>query len=135
MRQRETADRLSAQPGTRAFGAISVSLGAAYRVAGLHKVPASCFHPPPDIESALLQLDRRPDARTLAKRTRSLIRQIFQKRRKQIGSLAKILHYPEMHAWVAQLADLGTPSTARPEVIPVEQWCLLDDLIRDAESE
>src|SRR5476651_2242955 len=45
MLQQEAAQRYSAVPGTKAFGAISVFLQAAYDIAPGHKVAAACFFP------------------------------------------------------------------------------------------
>jgi 16S rRNA (adenine1518-N6/adenine1519-N6)-dimethyltransferase len=131
MLQRETAERLRAPVGTKQFGALSVSLRAAYRVAGFHPVPGSCFAPEPEVESALLHLELLPEPASLAKRTRSLLRQIFQKRRKQIGSIAKTLKaHPEMREWLSILEKRGVPPTMRPEAIAIPHWLELDRLCR-----
>ena len=59
MVQREVADRLAAGPGHDAYGAVSVKVAywATASVAGL--VPASVFVPVPNVESALVRVDRR----------------------------------------------------------------------------
>ena len=59
MLQREAADRYSAAPGTRSFGAISIFLQAAYDIAPGHRVGSACFHPRPDVDSTLLHLVRK----------------------------------------------------------------------------
>ena len=51
MLQQEAAQRYVAQPGTKAFGAISIFLQSAYTVAPGHKVEPSWFFPRPDIVS------------------------------------------------------------------------------------
>ena len=45
MLQQEAAQRYTAAPGTKAFGAISIFLQAAYAVAPGHRVAAACFFP------------------------------------------------------------------------------------------
>ena len=59
MVQREVAERLAAGPGDDAYGAVSVKVAywATASVAGL--VPATVFVPSPNVESALVRIDRR----------------------------------------------------------------------------
>ena len=63
MVQREVAERLAAGPGDDAYGAVSVKVAywATASVAGL--VPASVFVPVPNVESALVRIERRDGAR------------------------------------------------------------------------
>src|ERR1022692_1205200 len=65
MLQREAADRYTASPGTRNFGAISIFLQAAYDTAPGHRVSASCFYPRPDVGSTLLHIVRKADPHLL----------------------------------------------------------------------
>src|SRR5207237_4941627 len=59
MLQQEAAQRYTATPGSKSFGAISIFLQSAFELAPGHKVAAACFYPRPDIESHLLNLRRR----------------------------------------------------------------------------
>jgi len=54
--QREVAERITARPGTRTYGMLSVAVQfyAAPRI--LERIPAGAFLPPPEVESALLEL-------------------------------------------------------------------------------
>ena len=54
MLQKELADRLTAAPGSRAYGRLSVALGLWCRVEKVLAVPASAFHPRPRVASAVL---------------------------------------------------------------------------------
>lgn len=122
MLQQEAAQRYVAEPGTKAFGAISVFLQSAYAVAPGHKVEASCFHPRPDIDSYLLHLVRRPEPFVFAPTVKAVIRSCFQQRRKQIAGLLR-QRLPDHGAeWLAALAQSGLPPTTRPEAIPTELW-------------
>lgn len=123
MLQREAADRYTARPGTKAFGAISIFLQAAFAVAPGHRVPAACFYPRPDVESRLLHLDRTPAPFRFTPPARALIRACFQQRRKQIAALLRDrLPPPAAAAWLARLAAAGLGPQARPEQIPVALW-------------
>ena len=132
MLQREAAQRYSARPGSKAFGAISVFLQAAYALAASHRVPASCFHPRPDVESLLLDFRRLPSPRLFPQRSRETIRTIFRQRRKQIGSLARNACPGPAAAWMEQLAAAGHSPQTRPESIPVEMWVQLASLLEYA---
>jgi 16S rRNA (adenine1518-N6/adenine1519-N6)-dimethyltransferase len=126
MLQLEAAQRYVAQPGSKSFGAISIALQAAYDVAPGHKVGSGCFYPPPDIESYLLHLARKPAPFLFAPATKAVIRACFQQRRKQIGGLLRgKVSDAAAAAWCAQLTAAGLGPAARPEQIPVALWQLL----------
>lgn len=58
MVQKEVADRIAAQPGTKSYGAYTVKLGLYAQVTGRFAVGAGNFFPPPRVESAVVRLDR-----------------------------------------------------------------------------
>jgi 16S rRNA (adenine1518-N6/adenine1519-N6)-dimethyltransferase len=127
MMQKEAADRITAKPGTKAFGAISVFIGAAYERAGVHHVSRSCFYPVPGVDSLLLHLKLKPNPILLARNTRDQIRQLFTQRRKQIGSL--LAKHPVLQPWLDKLNDFGCSRTDRAESIPLEAWLAMDALL------
>jgi 16S rRNA (adenine1518-N6/adenine1519-N6)-dimethyltransferase len=122
MLQQEAAQRYTARPGSKSFGAISVFLQAAYDVAPGHKVAAACFHPRPEVESHLLHLVRRPDPFVFPAPMKALIRGCFQQRRKQIGALLRARLPATNAGWRELLATHGLSEQSRPEVIPVNWW-------------
>ena len=122
MLQQEAAQRYTAAPGSKTFGAISIFLQAAYAVAPGHKVDASCFYPQPDIESYLLHLTRQPAPFVFPAATKAVIRACFQQRRKQIGGLLRGKLSDGGAAWLARLTAAGLGPQARPEQIPVALW-------------
>ena len=62
--QREVADRLVAQPGTKAYGALSVNVQLVAQVEVVGQVSAGSFFPRPTVESSIVRL--RPRAVDLA---------------------------------------------------------------------
>ncbi len=122
MLQQEAAQRYTAKPGSKTFGAISIFLQSAYDVAPGHKVEPSCFFPRPDIDSYLLHLVRKPEPYIFSAETKALIRACFQQRRKQIGGLLRDRLPDHGAAWLAHLADAGLSPQTRPEAIPTEHW-------------
>jgi 16S rRNA (adenine1518-N6/adenine1519-N6)-dimethyltransferase len=125
MIQQEAAQRYTAQPGSKAFGAISVFLQAAYSAGPGHKVAAACFHPRPEVESCLLNLVRKDQPFVFPAAGKSLIRACFRQRRKQIGSLLRGHREGDGTRWTEQLCAAGLSSKSRPESIPVPVWIQL----------
>jgi 16S rRNA (adenine1518-N6/adenine1519-N6)-dimethyltransferase len=129
MLQQEAAQRYVAQPGSKAFGAISIFLQAAYDVAPGHRVAASCFYPRPDVESHLLHLVRKPAPFIFPAAAKVLIRACFQQRRKQIGALLRARLPDAAPQWRELLSASGLSEQARPEAIPVSWWVRFSALV------
>ncbi|MBP7142388.1 MAG: ribosomal RNA small subunit methyltransferase A [Opitutaceae bacterium] len=122
MLQREAAERYAANPGSKAFGAISIFLQSAFEMAPGHAVASACFHPRPEVDSFLLHLVRKPTPMVFPPRQKELIRSLFQQRRKQIGSLLRDRLPDRGATWLAVLAGHGLTPQARAEEIPVHLW-------------
>jgi 16S rRNA (adenine1518-N6/adenine1519-N6)-dimethyltransferase len=122
MLQREAADRYTAVPGTRNFGAISIFLQAAYDTAPGHRVSAACFYPRPEVDSTLLHLVRKPEPYVFSPEHKALVRRCFQQRRKQIGSVMRALLPGRETEWRELLESAGFLSSVRAEAIPVPIW-------------
>jgi 16S rRNA (adenine1518-N6/adenine1519-N6)-dimethyltransferase len=81
--QLEVADRLAAQPGSDAYGALSVFAQRAFRVERAFVVRRGAFYPQPNVDSAvvtLAPLGAGPETAAF----RALVRGAFQQRRKQL---------------------------------------------------
>ncbi|MGX2945427.1 16S rRNA (adenine(1518)-N(6)/adenine(1519)-N(6))-dimethyltransferase RsmA [Enterococcus alishanensis] len=59
MMQREVADRISAQPGTKAYGSLSIAVQYYMEAETAFIVPKTVFIPQPNVDSAILKLVRR----------------------------------------------------------------------------
>lgn len=62
MVQKEVADRIAADPGSKTYGAYTAKLALYGRVTGRFEVPPRCFMPAPHVDSAVVRIDRRPHA-------------------------------------------------------------------------
>lgn len=62
MVQSEVADRMSAEVGTKEYGAYTVKLNMYAHVADRFQVPAGCFMPAPHVESAVVRIVRNDEA-------------------------------------------------------------------------
>jgi 16S rRNA (adenine1518-N6/adenine1519-N6)-dimethyltransferase len=92
MVQKEVADRLQARPGTKAYGALTLCVGYHGHFRRLLEVPAKSFKPAPKVDSTFIEIELRrepllqPDQE---KRLFSVIRAIFQTRRKVLANSLK----------------------------------------------
>lgn len=86
--QKEVADRLSAQPGCRDYGFLTVRTRFRAWARTLFHVPPSAFSPPPKVESAVVQLDPRAPDQALpvgdAERFLEFVGLCFRQKRKTI---------------------------------------------------
>ena len=126
MVQREAADRFLAAPGTKSFGAISIFLQSAFAAAPGHAVSRNCFYPAPDIDSYLLNLQRRPEPHRFGDPARQLIRACFQQRRKQLGT---ILKSNNIRGFEDVLRTLDIDPVQRPETLEPERFLALAKLL------
>jgi 16S rRNA (adenine1518-N6/adenine1519-N6)-dimethyltransferase len=125
MVQREVGDRLAAEPGTKDYGSVSVRVGyyASARRAGL--VPPTVFLPPPKVESALVELVRRPrppvDVPSVDDLF-ALVRAGFSQRRKM---LRRVLRTELGDRTDAVLVAAGIDPAARAETLDLATWAAL----------
>ena len=126
MIQQEVAKRIIAKPPHENLLALSVQVfGTPTLIA---TVPASCFAPQPDVDSAILSVSDISDNFFLAHRIDPqqffhLARLGFsQKRKKLINSLSGIMDKPSLGQLFSRL-DLD--SNIRPEQLSREQWAIL----------
>jgi len=121
MVQREVGERLAAQPGSKAYGAVSVKVAYWARASVVGRVPASVFIPRPKVESVLVRLDRRPFPEgevgaASYDRLFSVVRAGFAHRRKMLRRSLDGLVRPEAYA------DAGVEPTARAEELGLDDW-------------
>ena len=85
MVQDEVADRLSATYGNRNYGMISVLLGSRYSISKLFKVSRECFIPKPNVDSAVISLDKNDILKDVdVVKFERLIKDAFQYKRKNL---------------------------------------------------
>lgn len=90
MIQDEVADRLSAKPGNKDYGMISVYLGSRYNVKKLFRVSRNCFKPAPNVDSAVISLDKHNNFEIIDKKLFDrFIKDAFQYKRKNLKNNLK----------------------------------------------
>ncbi len=129
MLQKEMAQRLSAVPGCGNYGALSVRTGMLYRMKLVRMVPPEVFFPPPEVESALLEAELLEPAppREVRQRVDRLARMAFNQRRKKLTNTLGAEFGQERVS--AALKAIGAVADARPEVLSVENFIALADIL------
>ncbi len=124
--QREVVDRLLARAGEPTYGLLTLLVGLHYEPKAHFKVPAGCFFPAPDIDSACISLVRRSQTLLDAAQSecyRKLVKLCFSQRRKTAAKLLKDATGTQdlPHCF----AQARIPIQARAESISIEQFAIL----------
>lgn len=130
--QKEVAERISAKPGCKAYGPLSIAVQFWFEPWLEFTVPAIAFEPMPKVESAVISLVPRPQPHanvqnlTLLSR---LVRGVFTQRRKTLrNTLPTAMGITQAQALEA-LAEAGIDPMSRPEVLTVAQFGVLADVL------
>ena len=93
MIQKEVAERIAEQPGTKTYGILSVLLQAWYDIEYLFTVGEGAFNPPPKVKSAVIRLRRnsRTDLGCDEKLFKTIVKTSFNQRRKTLRNSLKPL--------------------------------------------
>lgn len=132
MVQKEAAQRLCAQPGTRQAGAITAAVHYYSQPQVLFQVSRGSFMPAPDVDSTVIRLDvrERPAVEVQdERRLFAVIKAAFGQRRKTMPNcLSAGLSISKEQACGA-LSASGISLTARAEELTLEQFGQLADLL------
>jgi 16S rRNA (adenine1518-N6/adenine1519-N6)-dimethyltransferase len=129
MLQREVAERFFAEPGTKAYGAVSVLVRLAAERTGYHAVSRHVFRPPPKVDSALVAFRRRPLPPRFAELKR-VVEAAFAHRRKTLPNSLELVGLADRAAAAAALAALGRPPATRAEALAPEEFVALAERLR-----
>jgi len=121
MVQREVADRFFAEPGTKAYGAVSVVVRLHARRAGLHPVSRTVFRPPPNVDSALVAFERIASPPN-ADRVRRVVTAAFAHRRKTLANSVALAGLSPRDTTVGALATIGRSADVRAEALEPEEF-------------
>ena len=125
--QREVVERMLATPRHKEYGVLTLCTQLRYHVTLAHKVSASCFYPAPNVESAIVVLDRREPRVKLEDGApfHALVRAGFSQRRKMLHKL--LTEFGDVDA---AFGRLGIALTVRAEELNLEQWIALANAMR-----
>lgn len=136
MVQKEAAERLCAEPGTRAAGAVTAAVHLRGEAELLFHVPREAFYPAPKVDSAVIRIT--PYAEPICtpetlRRVLKIVKAGFAQRRKTaLNALASGLSLNKEQV-AGALAECGLPETVRFEQIGLETLLQLESALRGTE--
>ena len=123
MFQREVAERIVAQPGSKAYGRLAILSQWRADAKIVMTLAPEAFTPPPKVRSAVVHLTALPEPRfpADAKVLERVVAKAFNQRRKMLRAALKGLA-PDIED---RLIAAGIKPTDRAEVVSLEQFCAL----------
>jgi len=125
--QKEVVTRLAADPGNRDYGILTVLLNLYFDVEALFTLPASMFHPPPNVDSATLALWTLEQPRAKVESDARFIRLVkaaFAQRRKTLSNSLK--SDPGLGDVAEALTAAGIDGSRRAETLSAEEFAALE---------
>lgn len=133
MLQKEVADRIKAQPGSRTYGALSVAVQYYCTVAHVANAPKEIFVPQPKVDSTVIRLDVRKEKPVLLSSEETffaVVKAGFGQRRKTLlNSLTGIYGLTKDEIAVV-MATAGIDPVRRAETLSLEEFAALANAIR-----
>ena len=135
MMQKEVGDRIAAEPGTRASGAITYPVHYHAEVTEVADVPRECFYPVPGVDSVVLRLDLRDEPAVKVKSEEMLMRCVkagFSMRRKTLLNALFSLGDHDKQSLSEALDAAGIDPGRRAESLTLEEFARLSDSLQEA---
>lgn len=134
MVQKEVAERMVADPGRKEYGALSIAVQYYSLAEIVHIVPSSVFIPQPDVDSAIIKLERYKEPPVELENEDfffQVVRAIFQQRRKNIkNALSKAANINlEKELVVESLEKMGIDKKIRGEKLDLHKIGQLSNLL------
>ena len=132
MIQKEVAERLGAEPGNKDYGAITLSNNYYSDANIVMTVPASCFMPRPNVDSAVIRMDiydKPPVATKDEVKMFKVIKAAFSQRRKTLVNSVSSSTDIAKETILKSLNEMGLSESVRGETLSLEQFAELSDRI------
>lgn len=134
MVQKEVAERMQVGPGTKDYGALSLAVQYYAEPKVVLTVPATCFMPRPNVDSAVIKLTRYQNPPVVTENEAfmfDIIRASFNQRRKTlVNGLTNAAGLKvTKESVLSALHEMGLSETVRGEALTLEQFAKLTDLI------
>ena len=131
MFQLEVARRLTASPGNKVYGALTLLIAYHARTSPLFTVPREAFRPVPKVQSMVLELDFNkpcPGDPRLAPLFRNVVKGAFSHRRKTLlNSLKEFSPEWKRETVLAALASSGIDPARRAESLDMDEFLRLTE--------
>ena len=127
--QRETAMRFAATPGTKNYGALSVTVQLVFNVKYVRTVSPNVFFPVPDVQSALVEFTPSSNATPpeIRESVSNLARTAFSQRRKKMIKAFSVAYGKER--CLEAFAKLGLSENVRAEELTPEMFIELAEAL------
>ncbi len=130
--QKEVADRMVAEPGSRNFGAFSLLCRLDHKPKLVRTIPGGCFYPRPNVTSAIVLLDRvgqavHPDR----KQVLSLANRAFSQPRKTLSNNLRGLCVGGRGETDERIRAAGVDPSRRPSSLSIEEMCSTAQVFAD----
>ncbi|UXH42893.1 16S rRNA (adenine(1518)-N(6)/adenine(1519)-N(6))-dimethyltransferase RsmA [Rossellomorea vietnamensis] len=133
MLQKEVGDRISAQPGTKAYGSLSIAIQYYTEAEMVMTVPKTVFMPQPNVDSAVIRLTKRekPPVDVISEDFLfTVTRSSFAQRRKTIlnNLTSQLPQGKEKKELILEaLSQAGVEPTRRGETLTIQEFGRLSD--------
>ncbi len=130
--QAEVGERITAGPGSKAFGPISILAQSLCDTDTIARIPPTAFWPRPAVDSVMLRLnvkDSPPLDRQASNAFATFVRGVFDHRRKTLRAALGYVVSDDVREHVCQHID----ATRRPESFSVEEWLAMFRTYHDLE--
>ncbi len=129
MVQREVADRLFAEPSTKAYGAVSVLVQLVTERTGFHPVSRTVFRPPPNVDS-VLDAFRRTGLPDDYARVKQVVGAAFAHRRKTLPNSLALSGLASRERAAQALETIGRDAATRAEALAPPEFVALTEALR-----
>lgn len=117
--QKEVAERIAADPGSKKFGSFTVFVQNRAKTHIAMHIPRKAFYPAPDVDSAVIVLE--PYEKPLYDINEKIVRTAFSQKRKMIRSSLKEFNI--------DFESLGIDPKRRPETLSLEEFAKLSKAV------
>lgn len=127
MIQKEVAERMAADPGSKTYGILSVLMQAWYKVEYLFTVHEHVFNPPPKVKSAVIRMTRNDTTQLGCNEAlfKQVVKTTFNQRRKTLRNSIKPILGKDCSLTQDALFD------KRPEQLSVQQFIDLTNMVEE----
>jgi len=136
MVQKEVAERMSAKPGGKEYGSLSIAVQYYCEPELVCIVPGKAFIPPPNVDSAVIKLKRRTEPAVRVpdeERFFRVVQASFAQRRKTLANNLAALSGKERKGELGDLLrDVGIQPERRAETLSIPEFARIDETLSRA---
>lgn len=131
--QKEVAERLSAKPSTKEYGAITVAVNAVADVTLTRVLPRTLFYPQPNVDSAVVRIDINRNKYDIADHVffRKVVKAAFAMRRKTLVNNLMVAFSLDRECASSIIAECGLSAGCRGEELDVQQFIALQGALQN----